>query len=70
MKRFSPIFFIWLFNFIFSAIILFMTYNSGSYSEVVALSVSTIFTANLLVYHLYVTKNEKIDKLKSDIIDE
>jgi hypothetical protein len=47
-----------------------MTYNSGSYSEVVAWSVSTIFTANLLVYHLYVTKNEKIDKLKSDIIDE
>lgn len=70
MKRFSPIFFIWLFNFILSTIILFMTYNSGSYSEVVAWSVSTIFTANLLVYHLYATKNEKNDRLKSDIIDE
>jgi hypothetical protein len=70
MKRFSPIFFIWLFNFIFSALILFMTYKTGSDSEVIAWSISTIFTANLLIYHLHVTKNENSEKSNSDVIDE
>lgn len=70
MKRFSPIFFIWLMNFILSSTILFFTYNSGTISEVLAWSVSTIFTANILLYHLWVTKDEKKEKIESSIIDE
>lgn len=70
MKRFSPIFFIWLSNFILSSIVLFFTYNSGTWSETLAWSVSTIFTLNILLYHLWVTKGEKSKKIHSDIIDE
>lgn len=70
MKRFSPIFFIWLTSFILSCIILFMTYKTGTYSEFVAWFTSTLFTGNVLVYHLYVTRNEKPDRFDSDIIDE
>lgn len=70
MKRFSPIFYIWLTNFILSSTILFFTCNSGTFSEVLAWSASTIFTANILVYHLWVTKDEKKEKIESGIIDE
>jgi hypothetical protein len=47
-----------------------MTYKTGSDSEVIAWSISTIFTANLLIYHLHVTKNENSEKSNSDVIDE
>ena len=41
----------------------------GTFSEVLAWSVSTTFTANILLYHLWVTKDEK-KEIESDIIDE
>jgi hypothetical protein len=47
-----------------------MTYKTGSLSELIAWITTTLLTGNLLIYHLYVTKDEKSDKLYTDIIDE
>jgi len=69
MKRYSPILFIWLFNFIGVTIASFMSYQNGEIGEFLPWSISSIFMANLIVYHFYVTRNDK-KKKDSQLLDE
>lgn len=68
MKRYSPIFFIWLFNFLGVSFVTILTYLSGDLFESIAWTTASIFMANLIIYHFYVTRNEK--KKDSQILDE
>lgn len=68
MKRYSPILFIWLFNFIVVSFITFLTYIRGDFSESLAWGTSSVFMANLIIYHFYATKNDK--EKDRNILDE
>lgn len=59
MKRYSPILFIWLLNFTIVSFITFFTYIRGEFSESIAWCTASVFLANLIIYHFYVTKNDK-----------
>lgn len=67
MKRYSPILFIWLLNLITVSLMTFLTYSSD-FTESIAWGTSSLFMINLIIYHFYVTREDK-EKDKS-LLDE
>jgi hypothetical protein len=61
MKRYSPILFIWLVSLLGSSFITFLTYINGEFNEALAWGTATTFLTNLIIYHFYMTRNEKED---------
>ncbi len=59
MKRFSPIFFIWMFCFIATSFFTYLSYNEGNTNETIAWMTSSSFVASLITYHLFVTRKNK-----------
>jgi hypothetical protein len=59
MKRYSPILFIWLVSLLGSSFITFLTYINGEFNEALAWGTATTFLTNLIIYHFYMTRNEK-----------
>lgn len=68
MKRYSPILFIWLASLFCLTFITIITYINGDIWELFAWGTATTFLLNLIVYHFYVTRNEK--KKDGQLLDE
>ena len=61
MKRYSLILFMWLFSLIGSTFVTILTYINGEFNEALAWGTATTFLMNLIIYHFYMTRNEKED---------
>ena len=61
MRRWSLIFFIWIFSLLMSVSNLVMSYRFNFCGEWIGWLVSTIFLINLIVYHLWVTRKDGDD---------
>jgi hypothetical protein len=51
----------WLFSLIGSTFATFLTYINGEFNEALAWGTATTFLTNLIIYHFYMTRNEKED---------
>jgi len=64
MKRWSPIIFIWLMSLVCTITISILSIDK--FSEFFAWSSTSVFLLNLIIYHLWVTKE---DKQNDDLLD-